>query len=67
MKAISDFANNRFELRSLSKLTQLNGLKFKDLPLAEQKRFCFTMLYITLLDDKLSNTELQDIHDRLLN
>ena len=67
MKALSDFANNKFELRSLSKLTQLNGLKFKDLPLAEQKRFCFTMLYITLLDEKLSNTELQDIHDRLLN
>lgn len=67
MKAIADFASNKFELRSLPKLTQFNGFSFNDLPIAEQKRFCFTMLHITLLDSKLSNDELQDIHDRLLN
>jgi len=67
MKAIADFANNKFELRSLPKLTQLNGFNFNDLSIAEQKRFCLTMLHITLLDNKLSNDELQDIHDRLLH
>lgn len=35
MKAIADLANNKFELRSLPKLTQLNGFNFNDLPIAE--------------------------------
>ncbi|MFM7575460.1 MAG: DUF262 domain-containing protein, partial [Microcystaceae cyanobacterium] len=53
IRTLDRFLNNELTLINLKKLTELNGLCFRDLALARQQRFKRTTLRMILLEEAI--------------
>jgi len=65
IQTIEAFLDNELELSGLEKLTSLNGFKFEDLPLPQQRKFKNKSLRMIQLSDKADDKVRFDIFERI--
>ncbi len=65
MQTLEEFTSNRLKLSNLSKLTALNGFKFKDLSEAQQRKFNNKSFRVIVLDEKTTSDVRQDLFNRI--
>ncbi|MHC5733144.1 MAG: GmrSD restriction endonuclease domain-containing protein, partial [Nostoc sp.] len=61
IRTLDRFLNNDLKLCGLEKLKKLNEFKFKDLPLARQRRFNRATLRMIVLTDKADEETRRDL------
>jgi hypothetical protein len=62
---LASFSQGGFKLKSLDRLPALNGFKFGDLPVAQQRKLMARALRIVVLDEATTNATRQDIFNRV--
>jgi Protein of unknown function DUF262 len=65
IRTLYRFLNNDLKLYELKKLEQLNNFKFKDLPLARQRRFNRSTLRMIVLTEKADEETRRDLFERI--
>lgn len=65
IRTLSRFINNELKLNNLKALKNLNGFKFKDLPLSRRRRFNRTSIKMIQLTEKANEKTRRDIFERL--
>ncbi|BAZ20837.1 hypothetical protein NIES4073_17150 [Kalymmatonema gypsitolerans NIES-4073] len=65
IRTLDRFLNNELKLCGLEKLKKLNGFKFKDFPLARQRRFNRATLRMIVLTDKADEETRRDLFERI--
>lgn len=65
IRTLDRFLNNDLKLCGLEKLKKLNEFKFKDLPLARQRRFNRATLRMIVLTDKADEETRRDLFERI--
>ncbi|MFM8295123.1 MAG: DUF262 domain-containing protein [Microcystaceae cyanobacterium] len=65
IRTLDRFLNNELTLINLKKLTELNGLCFRDLALARQQRFKRTTLRMILLEEAIDEDVRRDLFERI--
>lgn len=65
IQTLNAFVENKIKLSNLQKLNELNGFKFSDLPLPQQRKFCNRAFRIIILDEDTSNDVRQDLFNRI--
>jgi hypothetical protein len=64
IRTLNRFLNNELKLSGLKKLQKLNNFKFRDLPLARQRRLNRTAIRMIILSDKADEEIRQDMFER---
>lgn len=65
VQTIVEFKNNKLQISNLKKLTKLNGLYFKDLSEAQQRKFLNKSLRIIVLEERTPIAARQDLFYRI--
>lgn len=65
IQTIKEFFQDKLTLTGLKKLDSLNGFKYSDLPIAQQRRLKNRTLRIIVLDKNTSNEIRQDLFNRI--
>lgn len=65
IRTLDRFLNNELKLCGLEKLKKLNNFKFKDFPLARQRRFNRATLRMIVLTDKADEETRRDLFERI--
>jgi hypothetical protein len=65
IRTLYRFLNNDLKLSELKKLEQLNDFKFRDLPLARQRRFNRSSLRMIVLTEKADEETRRDLFERI--
>ncbi len=65
MQTLVEFYNNKLQISGLKILTKLNGFYFKDLSIAQQRKFLNKTLRIIVLEDDTPTTARQDLFYRI--
>ncbi|OJT56065.1 DUF262 domain-containing protein [Bacillus altitudinis] len=65
IQTLQEFHNNDLVLKNLEKLPSLNGFLFKDLPIAQQRKFENRALRVILLEDRTSLEIRHEIFSRI--
>ena len=65
IRTLSQFITNKLTLNNLEELENLNGFKFKDLPLSRRRRFNRTSIKMIQLTEKANEKTRRDIFERL--
>lgn len=65
IRTLVDFTQNKLQLSGLKKLPELNGFKFKDLPLSRQRRFNRHTLRMIELTENADEEVRRDIFERI--
>lgn len=65
MQTLVEFYNNKLQICGLKKLTKLNGFYFKDLSIAQQRKFLNKTLRIIVLEDDTPTAARQDLFYRI--
>lgn len=65
IQTINEFFQNKLTLNSLQKLDSVNGFRFSDLPIAQQRRLKNRTLRVIVLDKKTSSDIRQDLFNRI--
>lgn len=65
IRTLECFTSNDLELSNLDKLPSLNGFKYRDLSVAQQRKFGNKALRIVVLEDSTSPDTRQEIFDRV--
>jgi len=65
IRTLDRFLNNELRLCELEKLTKLNNFKFRDLPLARQRRFNRATIRMIVLTEKADEETRRDMFERI--
>jgi hypothetical protein len=65
IRTLDSFLNNELKLCKLEKLTKLNNFRFRDLPLARQRRFNRATLRMIVLTEKADEETRRDMFERI--
>lgn len=65
IQTINDFFQDKITLNSLQKLNSVNGFRFSDLPVSQQRRLKNRTLRVIELDKRTSNDIRQDLFNRI--
>ena len=65
IQTIMSFLNGEIKLNGLQKLTALNGFKYEDLPVSQQRRLNNRTFRIVILDKKTTDEVRQDLFNRI--
>lgn len=65
IKTLEQFVSNDLKLSGLSLLNTLNGFRFEDLPLAQQRKLLTRALRIVVLDDETTEEIRQELFHRI--
>ncbi|MBD2579339.1 DUF262 domain-containing protein [Oscillatoria sp. FACHB-1406] len=65
IRTLDRFLSNELQLRELKKLEKLNGFKFRDLPLARQRRFNRATIRMIVLTEKADEETRRDMFERI--
>jgi hypothetical protein len=65
IRTLADFVSDQLELNGLEKLTDLNGFRFSDLPVARQRRFKRHTLRLIELTEKADEEVRRDLFERI--
>jgi Protein of unknown function DUF262 len=65
IRTLDRFLNNELKLSELEKLKNLNNFKFKDLPLARQRRFNRATIRMIVLTEKADEETRRDMFERI--
>ena len=65
IQTLESFTSNDLELSKLEKLASLNGFRYSDLPVSQQRKFGTKALRIVVLEDSTSPETRQEIFDRV--
>ena len=65
MQTLVEFVGNKLRLSNLEKLTYLNGFKFQNLTVAQQRKFNNKAFRVIVLDEKTTQDVRQDLFNRI--
>ena len=65
IRTLSKFFNNQLEFKEMEALTELNGLKYEDLPLIQRRRFLNRTLKAFKVKDTVSDKDVKEIFKRI--
>jgi hypothetical protein len=65
IQTLEEFTNSDLQLEGLLRLPSLNGFKFSDLPLAQQRKLGTKALRVVVLEDSTSAELRQEVFDRV--